>query len=156
MKIRYSYNEYKGHPEATEISKSRGIAFTFYCIALGWAVLFSIIALIADFVASWYIAIPVIILSGVGFWYLVTRYNTVTERKIAKAIADKNKEKQKKLAEEYICLYIYRLDNYKRGRCEKCGAPSEALRECLVKDRDGDGSTFLCNSCITKYLQNKR
>ena len=156
MKIRYSYNEYKGYPEATEISKSRGIALTFYSIALGLAILFSIIALIADFVASWYIAIPVIVLSGLGFWYLVTRYNTVTERKVAKAIAEKNKEKQKKLAEKYACLYIYRLDNYKRGRCKKCGAASEILRECIVKDRDGDGIIFLCNACITKYMQNKR
>ena len=156
MKIRYTYNKYKGYPEATEISKSRGRAFTFYSIALGWVILFSVIALIADFVASWYIAIPVIILSGLGFWYLITRYNTVTERKIAKAIAEKNKARQIKLEQEYECFYIYRLDNYKKGRCEKCGSLSEALRECMVKDRNGDGSIFLCNSCIAKYIQNKR
>ena len=36
MKIRYSYKEYKDHPEATEISKMRGIGFTFYSIGHSW------------------------------------------------------------------------------------------------------------------------
>ena len=156
MKIRYSYNEYKGHPEATEISKSRGVAFAFYSIALGWGVLFSIIALIADFGSTWYVAIPVIALCIVGFIYLVTRYHQVTERKIAKAISEQRKITEKRISEKYICLYIYRLDNYKSGRCEKCASFSENLRECLVKDRDGEGSIFLCNSCIARYNQNRR
>lgn len=156
MKIRYSYKEYIGCPEATEISKTRGILLTFYSIALGFGILISIFALIADFVGTWYIAIPVVILCGSGSWYLVTRYNTVTERKIAKAIAEKNRGEQRKIAEEYICLSILGLDSYKSGRCEKCFTPSGHLQECIVKDREGERFTFICNSCITRYKQNKR
>lgn len=156
MKIRYTYKAYKGNPAATEISRSREKARSFYGLALGWLIIFCIIALVADFGATWYIAIPVLLLCIAGFAYLFTHYQTVTDRKIAKAIVEQNKIIQKKISEEYICLYIYRLDNYKRGRCEKCSSVSDNLRECLVKDRKGDGDVFLCNSCITRYMQNQR
>ena len=129
MKIRYSYKEYSGHPEATEISKNRGCAFTFYCIALAFGILVSLATLIENFATSWYIAIPVIVLCIVGYAYLITRYNDVTERKVAKAIAEKNQIEQKKLVEKYICLSVFELDSYKSGRCEKCFASSSRLRE---------------------------
>ena len=156
MKIRYSYKEYKGHPEATEISRFRGMAFTFYCIAIGFGVFFAVVAMIDDFSSTWYIAVPTILLCIAGFIYLTTYYDTVTERKIAKAIAEKNQIEQKKIAEYYICLEVFELDSYKSGRCEKCLSPSNRLRECIVKDRDGEGFIFICNSCITRYKQNKR
>ena len=156
MKIRYSYKEYHGHPEATEISKNRGCAFTFYCIALAWGILISLATLIENFSTSWYIAIPVIVLCMAGYAYLITRYNDVTERKIAKVIAEKNKIEQKKIAEKYICLSILALDSYKSGCCEKCLASSSHLRECIVQDQEGERFTFICNSCIAKYNKNKR
>lgn len=86
IRISFSYKVYKGYPEATEISKIRGMLLTFYSIALGFGVLTSIALLTLDFIANWYIGIPGIIFSIIGFIYLVTRYNEVTERKVACAI----------------------------------------------------------------------
>ena len=156
MKIRYSYKEYKDHPEATEISKMRGIGFTFYSIALGFGILISIALLITDFLENWYIGIPGIILCLAGFVYLVTQYDKVTERKIAKSINEKNRIEQEKIDEEYACLYIYRLDSYKSGHCGKCGKHSANLRECAVKDRYGEDAVYLCDSCIARYMRNKK
>lgn len=156
MKIRYSYKRYNGQPEATEISKSRGCASTFYGIALSFIMLFSIISLIEDFSTTWYIAIPVLVLCIAGVIYLCTHYNTATERKIAKVISEKKHIEQKRMAEKYICTSVFGLDSYKSGRCEKCAVFSENLRECIVKDRDGERFIFICNSCVAKYNQNKK
>ena len=156
MKIRYSYTEYPNCPEATEISKIRGIAFTSYIIVLSLAVFFSIASLILDFGANWYIAIPIIIVCIVCYIYLLLGYETATQRQVAKAIEEKNQAIQKKIAEEYRCLYVFPLDSYKNGHCEKCHAFHENLRECIVKDKEGERFVFICNSCITRYNQNKR
>ena len=155
MKIRFYYKEYKDYPEATKISKFRGILWTFYSIALSFTILFAIVSLIEDFSTSWYIAIPLLILCIITFGYLLSGYPAATERKIARVINGKNQATKKMIEEKYKCLYIYHLDTYKRGHCEKCGIVSEHLRECAVKDRDGDQVLYLCSSCITKYTQNK-
>jgi len=86
MKISYSYKVYNGYPEATAISRIRGMLLPFYSITLGLGVLTSIALLLFDFIANWYIGIPGVILCIAGFVYLVTRYDTVTERKVACAI----------------------------------------------------------------------
>ena len=156
MKIRYSYTEYKDYPEATEISKLRGILFTFYSIALGFGFFNSIVLLTLDFIANWYIGIPGIILCLLGFWYLVTGYDEVTKRKIALAIERQNQqETENELDEEYLCLYICRLENYKGGYCEKCSKNSRKLRECTVREKHGKNNVFICESCINKYMDNK-
>ena len=91
IRFSYSYKEYKDYPEATEISKTRGILFTFYCIVLGFGVLSSIALLSIE---TWYEGIIGLILCIAGFVYLVTRYETVTERKIACAIFKRQLEKE--------------------------------------------------------------
>lgn len=156
MKISYSYKSYSGYPEATEISHRREKLKNLHAISAGWGLIFSIIALIADFNATWFAAIPLGLFCIASFVYLIKYYDSVTDRKIAKAIAKRNELIKKKVSEEYRCLYIYRLDNYKRGRCHKCSTFSENLRECMIKDRYVEGSVFLCNSCIMKYHQNIR
>ena len=162
MKIRYSYTKYTNCPKATEISKSRAQASTFYSMALGFISFFSVLTLLVDFLSCWYISIPLLALCVLGFWYLFTRYDNVTQRLVDEAIEEhkqaiekQNQARQKIITDAYRCSYIYCLHNYKCGRCEKCSASSPNLRECLIGDKNGGGSKFLCNSCITRYNQNK-
>ena len=100
IKYEYNYTEYKGFPEATEISKSRE-ARVFPLFMLCFLLLIgSVIALLCG---AWE-AILLIIISIAGFYYMANIYPKVTERKIKKAIKRRMnlREKMKKYNGPYI------------------------------------------------------
>lgn len=155
MKIHYSYNEYKGYPAATEISKFRGQMHTFYSATLTLVIFCLFGLLIHDFESNWYIGIPGILLCIWGYVYLILFYNKVTERKIAKAIRETDEMERNSPDAEYICLCIMQFDDYKRGQCEKCSEHSEKLKKCYVGTRYERKMYYLCSSCIERYLKNE-
>lgn len=155
MKIRYSYNKYNGYPEATEISKFRGILLSIHYPAVTLVAFCLFALLIHDFESNWYIGIPGILFCGWGYVYLILFYNKITERKIAKAIERQDEMERNSPDAEYICLFIFRFDDYKKGQCEKCSEHSEKLRKCWVETRYERKVNYLCDSCIERYLKNQ-
>jgi protein-S-isoprenylcysteine O-methyltransferase Ste14 len=86
MRFQYTYKSYRGYPEATEISRDREEKKIPLTILSGLLVIVGLIALFVDFMNSWYIALCLLALGGLGIFYIIKYYDIVTERKVKRAI----------------------------------------------------------------------
>ena len=86
MKYQYTYKVYRGYPEATEISRDREEKKPLSFGLAVFTIIVGIIALIADFSASWYISLLIIAFGCFGIFYNIKYYDATTERKINRAI----------------------------------------------------------------------
>jgi hypothetical protein len=150
MAIRYTYNEYKDFPEATEISESRErgkICFSAIALVL---LIASFISLFIDFSGTW----PMIFVAAgsiIFFVHLFTKYDEITDRKINKAI-DKRKKMLKDIAEsKYSCKHIKVLDERKFGKCLICKQSDKDLTLCEIKNDIGTRKIFICDDCQSKF-----
>lgn len=154
MGIKYTYKKYEGYEEATNISyrregmKVHAMGLCTFCFV------FSIIAMCVDISKAWGF-IFVTLASALWFVYLITKYDKVTENKIARAISKQEKEQYelKKYIEtsKYTCKEIKVCDKHSSGICAKCQQKNEVLTLCKVKNNIGVREIYICDNCIGKY-----
>lgn len=150
IRINYQYKEYKDYPEATAISESRernrvfigmfcilGIALSFIFLLLDWSAIF------------------LAIFCGVVLVYLKRYYDTVTQKKIAKAIADRDKMMDEINNPTYDCQAIKIVMKRPAGKCSMCHIPDVELFLCDIKRSKKSTSVIpVCNSCINRFKAN--
>lgn len=150
MRITYYYSEYKDHPRATEISKSRERSKSYYFHMIGWAFIFEIIALFVE-PSEWFFTVLLILLTLSFMFYLIKIYPIITEWKIQKAIRADLETKSRIARTKYFCKSIQVLDKSSTGMCNVCFRKPIALKLCEIKDNDCTRTTFICNECIAKF-----
>ena len=95
MRFKYEYKVYEDYYPATEISESREKNKILHTITWGWIAIFSVIAFfallfgksdISSRIAGIITAVIAMAISAFHWWYIITRYDKRTEKKINDAI----------------------------------------------------------------------
>ena len=160
MALHYRYTEYKDCPEATEISKSRERGFVCLSQLCGWGIIISVLLFFSspmsflDYIGLFFL---VALFIG-GLIYLVRYYPEVTEKKIKKAIArsiiEKARMQEHINTTKYDCTNISVSDKHSVGMCNVCYLRYVSTTLCEIKDLAHTRTTFICDSCISKFKSN--
>lgn len=153
MAIYYKYRVYEDCPKATAISEFRERCFTCLSVLFGLGIIASVICLFADFSEMWPM-IFVLIFCVLSSVYLCTHYQKVTERKIRKAIEEKNKMMEEIRNPSYSCQSIQLVSPRSPGMCNMCLRKNVELAICEIKYRKGSNLMPICKDCISKFESN--
>ena len=154
-RIEYRYTEYKDYPEATAISESRARNAQFLIMFSSFGILVALICLFVDFVETW----PMIFLLLLCAWGLFTlfsgRYDAVTERKVKKAIAERDKMMEEIRNPSYDCQAVKIVMKRPAGHCSMCHRNNDNLFLCDIKRRKKPDSVIpVCEDCIERLKAN--
>ena len=153
MAIHYKYRVYEDYPKATAISESRERGFACLTVLFSLGAIASVICLFADFSEMWPM-IFVLIFFVLSLVYLCTYYQEVTERKIRKAIEEKDKLMEEIRNPSYACQSIKFVSSRNPGMCNMCLRKNVELAICEIKYRKGSNLMPICKDCISKFESN--
>lgn len=158
MRFKYSYKVYEDCLAATEISESREKHKIFHSLTWGWIAIFSVIAFcafifgksdISSRITGIIISVLAMAVSAYHFWYMITRYDMATEKKINSAITKYifgNKrfiESDKKIDSLDISVEVT------HKQCMGCGVVAPTYR-CVAKKSGHRIVLPLCEECAHK------
>ena len=153
-RIRYEYTEYKDYPEATAISESRSRNAQFVMIFSGFGILISLVCLFVSFADTWPM-IFLLLICVLGLFSLFSgHYDVVTQKKIKKAIADRDKLMEEIRNPSYNCKAIKIVMKQKQGKCYMCKKNNCELFLCDIKRQKGSSVIPVCNDCVVRFKSN--
>ena len=153
-RIHYQYTEYKDYPEATAISESRARNAAFNTMLYGFGIIVSIICLCVDFLKTWPM-IFVAVFCILALVYHVRYYDIVTQKKIRKAIADRDKMMDEIRNPTYECKKIKIVMKQHTGNCYMCKTSNVDLFLCDIKHNKKSNSVIpVCETCIDRFKSN--
>ena len=158
MRFKYEYKVYEDYYAATDISESRERGKILHTITWGWIAIFSIVAFFAllfwegdifSRIAEILTAIIAMGISAFHWWYIITRYDKKTEKKINDAIT-KYISGNKRFIESDKKIDSLSISNDVITKlCMGCGVVSRTQR-CTVRKSGHKIILPLCENCISK------
>ena len=158
MRFKYEYKVYEDYYAATEISESRERNKILHTIAWGWIAIFSVVAFFAllfsksDFssrIAGIIAAVIAMAFSAFHWWYMITRYDKTTEKKINDAITKYISGNKKFIESDKKIDSLGISDEVITKLCMGCGVVSRTQR-CVVRKSGHQIILPLCEKCIGK------
>jgi len=155
IRIKYRYTEYKDYPEATHISESRSRNVHFIISFCSYGILASLVCFFVDFTKTWPM-IFLLLLCALGLLSIFSGYyDSVTERKIKKAIAARDEMMAEIRDLSYDCQAIKIIANCPSGLCAMCHSHSINLSLCDIKfSRKLNRIIPVCDACIEQLKAN--
>lgn len=162
MKITYHYTVYEDCLAATEISHSREKGKLLCFLAWGWILIFSVISVlvmvfgkgdVSSRSSDILFALFGIALSAFHFWYIITRYDQKTRRKVNDAITQYISGNKTFIYSKKKIDSLSISDEVIAKQCMGCGSPGSTQR-CFVRKSGHAVSLPLCEKCIS-HLKSK-
>lgn len=158
MRFQYNYKVYEDCLAATEISESREKNKIFFSITWGWILAFAVVIFLAllfgksDISARLtgiIISLLAMVTSVLQLWYLFTRYDKATEKKINNAITKYISGNKKFIESDKKIDSLGISDEVVTKLCMGCGVVSRTQR-CVVRKSGHKIILPLCEKCIGK------
>ena len=158
MRYQYEYKVYEDYYEATEISESRERGKILHTINWSWIAIFSIIAFfallfgksdISSRITGIIAAAIAMAISAFHWWYLITRYDKTTEKKIHNAITKYISGNKRFIESDKKIDSLGISDEVITKLCMGCGVVGRTQR-CTARKSGHKIILPLCEKCIGK------
>lgn len=158
MRFEYEYKVYEDYYPATEISKSREKNKILYYITWGWIALFAIVAFfallfgqsnISSRITGIIVSVVVIAVTAFHWWYMITRYDKRTEKKINDSITKYISGNRKFIESDKKIDSMGISDEIITKMCMGCGVVGRTQR-CVMRKNGHKITLPLCEKCISR------